>query len=221
MRLRQLLGSALLLALALRARPATANLGVNGDFRAVGIAHAAFPITALAVAPAGRLFAAIQDLGQTAGSTPGTAEIRVYTSYRTADGSVLDEGTTWATVDNVRATTIDEGLLGIALAPDFATSGLLYVYLTSTNDNVTQELRVYHENASATGDLLGIVRTGLEPPTEVSNRSGGGLTFGADGCLYVGIGDNGGNDRWNAQTRIGTNPFGGTENSGLERKSDA
>lgn len=206
---------ALSVLLLLLAGPASANLGVDGEFRAVGIAHATFPITALAVAPDGRLFAAVQELGQTSGSTPGTAEIRVYSAYRTTDGSVLDEGATWATLDDIRATSIDEGLLGIALAPDFATSKLVYVYVTATSGGVTQELRVFRENAGGTGDFLGVVRTGLEPPTEQSVRSGGGLTFGADGCLYVGIGDNGGTDRWNAQVLVGTNGFGGTETSNL------
>src|SRR5882724_7859884 len=179
-------------------RPAPAMLSTPG-FRAVGVAHSAYPLSALAVAPDGRLFATVQALGQTTGATPGSAEIRVYTNYATGDGSALDEGTVWATVDNVRATTIDEGLLGIALAPDFAASKLVYVYLTTTDESVNQHVRVYRENAAGLGDYLGTVRESLEPPTESSARNGGGLGFGADGCLYVGVGDNGGGNRWNAQ----------------------
>src|SRR5262245_19691949 len=119
------LALALLLAGATAPRTARAVLDTPG-FRAVAVAQSAYPISA---APDGRMFATVQELGQTSGSTPGTAEIRVFDAYRTTDGSTLDTGTVWATVDGVRATTMEEGLLGIALAPDFATSKLVYVYL--------------------------------------------------------------------------------------------
>jgi glucose/arabinose dehydrogenase len=117
----------------------------------------------------------------------------------------------WATVDGVRATASEEGVLGLALAPDFATSRLVYVYLTTTDELVNQHVRAYRENANGTGDFLGEVARGLEPPTESSARNGGGLAFGADGCLYVGVGDSGSGQRWNAQLLLGTDPVSGTE----------
>jgi glucose/arabinose dehydrogenase len=120
---------------------------------------------------------------------------------------VLDEGAVWAPIAGVRATNIDEGLLGIALAPDFATSGLVYVYLTTTDDENDQQIRVYRETATGTGEYLGTVATALEPPVGSSNRNGGGLAFGVDGCLYVGVGDNGSQNRWNAQVLAGTDPI--------------
>src|SRR5262245_38753727 len=196
------------------AREASGSLSTPG-FRAVGVAHASFPVSAMAVAPDGRLFVAVQALGQTVGTTPGTAEIRVYGAYRSNDGSVLDEGTVWATVDGVRATTAEEGLLGIALAPDFATSKLVYVYLTTTDESVNQHIRVYRENASGVGELAATVQTSLEPPTESTNRNGGSLAFGVDGCLYAGVGDNGNSSRWNAQLLLGTDPFQSSENAAL------
>jgi len=195
-------------------RPASAMLSTPG-FRAVGVAHSAYPISSLALAPDGRLFATVQALGQTIGTTPGTAEIRVYSTYSTGDGSTLDEGTVWATVDNVRATTTDEGLLGIALAPDFATSKLVYVYLTTTDESVNQHVRVYRENTEGVGVYLGTVATSLEPPTEQTARSGGPVVFGVDGCLFVGVGDNGSSNRWDAQLLIGTDPIQGAESSAL------
>src|SRR5439155_22524005 len=112
-------------------------------FSSVGVALAADPISAHAVAPDGRLFAAVQAKAQTTGTAPGTAEIRVYASYATTDGAVIDEGSVWATVDGVRATTNEEGLLGLALAPDFATSKLVYVYLTTPADHQHQPPRRY------------------------------------------------------------------------------
>jgi glucose/arabinose dehydrogenase len=207
---------ALVLALAGAAAPRTARAVLDTDgFRAVAVAQTPFPIAALATAPDGRLFAAVQTLGQTSADTPGTAEIRVFSSYRTTDGSVLDTGTVWATVESVRSTNMEEGLLGIALAPDFATSKLVYVYVTTTDEAVNQHVRVYRENDAGTGDYLGAVRTTLEPPTESSSRNGGPLAFGVDGCLVAGVGDNGSGNRWNAQLFTGTDPLQGSESSAL------
>jgi hypothetical protein len=108
---------------------------------------------------------------------------------------------------------MEEGLLGLALAPDFATSKLVYVYLTTTDESVNQHIRVYKENDQGTGDFVGVVQTTLEPPTESTNRNGAHLTFGVDGCLLAGIGDS--NTPWNAQLFSGTDPVGGTEQTTL------
>ena len=204
---------ALAAAVVLIASSATSSLQTPG-FRAVGVALSRYPVSAMAVAPDGRLFVAVQALGAS-GASPTTAEIRVYSSYSTNDGSVFDEGSTWATVDNVRATTNEEGLLGLALAPDFASSKLVYVYLNTTDESVNQHVRVYKENGSGLGDLVGAVMTTLEPPTESTTRNGGALAFGADGCLYAGVGDNGSGNRWNAQLLLGTDPIQGSENTSL------
>jgi glucose/arabinose dehydrogenase len=189
---------------------ASANLATPG-FRAVPVAQSAFPIAAVATAPDGRLFAAVQARGQTSGATPGTAEIRVYSAFTTNDGAVLDRGAVWATVEGVRATTIEEGLLGIALAPDFALSGLVYVYLTTTDGDLDQHVRVYRDAGNGTGVYLGTVATELEPPGGSSSRNGGGLAFGVDGCLYLGVGDNAGSNRWNAQVLSGTEALRSSE----------
>jgi glucose/arabinose dehydrogenase len=177
------------------AAPAAHAVLDEPGFRAVAVAQSDHPVSALAAAPDGRLFAAVQALGQTFDDEPGTAEIRVYSAYASSDGAVLDEGAVWAPIAGVRATNIDEGLLGIALAPDFATSGLVYAYLTTTDDENDQQIRVYRETATGTGEYLGTVATALEPPVGSSNRNGGGLAFGVDGCLYVGVGDNGSQNR--------------------------
>ncbi len=184
----------------------------TASFRAVGVALSRYALSGMAVAPDGRLFAAVQALGPTMGTTPGTAQIRVFSAYAANDGSVLDEGTVWATVDGVRASNSEEGLLGLVLAPDFATSKLVYVYLTTTDEELNQHVRVYHETAAGTGELVGTIMTTIEPTTESAQRNGGPLAFGADGCLYVGVGDNGGANRWNAQLLRGTEAIQGSEN---------
>lgn len=209
-------GAALLaasLACALGTPPAVRATLDEPGFRAVAVALARNPISAIAIAPDGRLFAAIQGLEQTSGDEPGETEIRVYTAYAENDGAVLDEGAVWATVTGLRATNNEEGLLGLALAPDFATSKLVYVYLTTTDEEVNQHVRVYRETEAGTGQYLGTVKRTLEPPDESSSRNGGPLGFGADACLYVGVGDHGGGQRWNAQLLTGTNPLTGGENA--------
>jgi hypothetical protein len=146
-------------------------------FRAVGVALSENPISALAVAPDGRLFAAVQHLDQQDDpETPVSAEIRVYKAYATGDGATLDEGTLWATIDDVRVVSGEEGLLGLALAPDFATSKLVYVHVTTTSDDANQHIRVFRENAAGVGEYLGTVMDGIEPPSESSNVSGGAIS---------------------------------------------
>ena len=59
----------------------------TAGFRAVGVALSENPISAMAVAPDGRLFATVQALEQqTDPDIPVSAEIRVYQAYTTGDG---------------------------------------------------------------------------------------------------------------------------------------
>jgi glucose/arabinose dehydrogenase len=86
----------------------------------------------------------------------------------------------------------EQGLLGMAFSPDYATSGRFYVsytdvqgrnklvrYLVSADPNVA--------NPAPETDLLTV-----DQPYE--NHNGGGITFGPDGYLYMGIGDGGSSD---------------------------
>ncbi|OYW44270.1 MAG: hypothetical protein B7Z08_02950 [Sphingomonadales bacterium 32-68-7] len=84
----------------------------------------------------------------------------------------------------------ERGLLSVALAPDYATSGRAYVFLTALDGAI--EVRRYTANAdrlslnAATGDRL------LRIDHPRSNHNGGWLGFGRDGLLYVATGDGGG-----------------------------
>jgi hypothetical protein len=83
----------------------------------------------------------------------------------------------------------EQGLLSIAFAPDYATSGRFYVFLTSVEGDV--EVREYRRSTSDpnVADPT-LVRTLLDEPHAASNHNGGQLQFGPDGALYVSIGDN-------------------------------
>jgi glucose/arabinose dehydrogenase len=83
----------------------------------------------------------------------------------------------------------ENGLLGMALDPGFATNGLVYIFAT-VSINETQILRFVDPRVSSTAstDPPAIVRDHL--PTQGVFHSGGGLKAGPDGKLYFGIGDN-------------------------------
>ncbi|HEY0284064.1 MAG TPA: PQQ-dependent sugar dehydrogenase [Vicinamibacterales bacterium] len=93
----------------------------------------------------------------------------------------------------------ERGLLGLAFAPDYASSGRFYVNFTNvTGDTVVARfLRSSTPtlaNASSRFDLqLDGIRRFISQP--FSNHNGGHLAFGPDGYLYIGLGDGGsGND---------------------------
>jgi glucose/arabinose dehydrogenase len=86
----------------------------------------------------------------------------------------------------------ERGLLGFATAPDFATTGTFYVYLT--NPTGTIELRRYRTFAAnrevtdgTTADVLLTI-----PHPGANNHNGGWIGFGPDGFLYLAVGDGGG-----------------------------
>lgn len=86
----------------------------------------------------------------------------------------------------------ERGLLGLAFHPQFAQNGRFFVYYTDRRGDIhISEFRA----ASAGADTA-------DPSTErlilfanhqpFANHNGGGLAFGADGFLYIGLGDGGG-----------------------------
>jgi glucose/arabinose dehydrogenase len=82
----------------------------------------------------------------------------------------------------------EQGLLSMAFAPDYATTGLFYVYYTDkAGDQLLAEYR-------ASGDVAepSSARIVLSMEDEAANHNGGQLQFGPDGLLYVGTGDGGG-----------------------------
>jgi len=93
----------------------------------------------------------------------------------------------------------ERGLLGLAFAPDYASSGRVYVNFTNTAGN-TVVARFLRSSIPTQADpssrfdlqLEGTRRFITQP---FSNHNGGHLAFGPDGYLYIGLGDGGsGND---------------------------
>lgn len=82
----------------------------------------------------------------------------------------------------------EQGLLGLAFDPQFATSGLFYVNYTDA-DGDTQIVR-FAAGDGAADPASGEVLLSIDQPE--GNHNGGWIGFGPDGMLYVGMGDGGG-----------------------------
>ncbi len=84
----------------------------------------------------------------------------------------------------------EQGLLSIAFDPDYANSGLFYIYYTDPEgDQRIVEYRRSDDPAAADPDSA---RELLAIDDFASNHNGGLLLFGPDGELYAGTGDGGG-----------------------------
>ncbi len=97
----------------------------------------------------------------------------------------------------------ERGLMSIAVAPDFATSGHLYAdYI----DNSSGEIHIDELTASGDTAPLASRRPVLSiPHSEASNHNGGQLQFGPDGDLYISTGDGGGsNDEFHHSQDLGS-----------------
>jgi len=81
----------------------------------------------------------------------------------------------------------EEGLLGLAFAPDYATSRRLFVYYTAGDPRRSVVARY---TAGALADPASERRI-LEIPQPYDNHNGGAMVFGPDGMLYIASGDGG------------------------------
>ena len=124
----------------------------------------------------------------------GVVHVLASTAPRTDHGVFLD---ITARVSRARR---EEGLLGLAFDPGFASNGYFYVYYSAASPrrSVLSRFSVSGDPdaADATSELVL-----LEVPQPFSNHNGGMIAFGPDGFLYVGLGDggSGGDPRGNGQ----------------------
>jgi len=90
----------------------------------------------------------------------------------------------------------ERGLLGMAFAPDAATSGRFYVNFTNTAGNtVVARFRRSANSVVADASSRFDLHWGASGRTDIAqpfaNHNGGHLAFGPDGFLYIGLGDGG------------------------------
>jgi glucose/arabinose dehydrogenase len=142
--------------------------------------------TAMALAPDGRIFVAQQN-----------GQLRVI-----KNGSLLGTPFLTLTVNTVS----ERGLLGVAFDPNFAANRYIYVYYTTNSAPIHN--RVSRFTASTANP--DVVEAGTElqilnlPQLSAGNHNGGAIHFGADGKLYVAVGDNAvGSNSQTLTTRLG------------------
>jgi hypothetical protein len=138
---------------------------------------------------------------------PGDAS-RVFVVERAGRIQVVHDGIRKQFLDI--SSTVDasgeRGLLSMAFAPDYATSGLLYLFdvESGTGDVQVEEFKRSALDPDAADPASR--RAVLDRPHSASNHNGGQLQFGPDGYLYVSIGDNAngpnGQDRSNVYGKL-------------------
>jgi glucose/arabinose dehydrogenase len=126
--------------------------------------------TAMAVAPDGQVFVAEQG---------GTLRV-------VQNGTVLSTPFVSLAVDSAG----ERGLIGVALDPQFAANGFVYVHYTVPGSPAHNRVSRFTAagNVAAAGSEFPVLD--LDPLSGATNHNGGAIHFGPDGKLYVAVGDN-------------------------------
>lgn len=126
--------------------------------------------TAMEFSPDGRLFVCLQG-----------GDLRVISG-----GIVLPDPfvTVSTTADGER------GLLGIAFDPDFANNQYVYVYYTVPIDPIHNRVSRFTANGNVAVPGSETIILELDNLSGATNHNGGAIHFGADGKLYVAVGEN-------------------------------
>ena len=99
--------------------------------------------------------------------------------------------------DRLTTQNNEQGLLGLAFHPDFATNGLFYVNYSAgsghpsgadVGDTVISEFQIDDLTGLGDADSERILMTVFQ---DFANHNGGNIQFGPDGYLYIGMGDGG------------------------------
>jgi glucose/arabinose dehydrogenase len=149
---------------------ASATNTVASGFTTSLVANGISNPTAMAFAPDGRLFVAEQG-----------GRLRVI-----KNGALLQSEFVTVTTDS----SGERGLLGVAFDPNFPTNQFVYVYYTATTPTVHNRVSRF----TASGDVAvpgsEAIILELNPLSGATNHNGGGIHFGLDGKLYIGVGEN-------------------------------
>ena len=94
------------------------------------------------------------------------------------------------------STGSEQGLLGLAFHPGYASNGRLFVNYTNV-DGDTRVVEYARSGANRANPLSARLLLAIDQPA--ANHNGGMMSFGPDGYLYIATGDGGGTHRANAQ----------------------
>ena len=94
-------------------------------------------------------------------------------------------------VGSLVSTCNECGLLGLAFHPNYGANGLFYVSYTRVSDGASVLARYSVSGGNADLADAGSAEMMLVVAQPYSNHNGGHIAFGADGYLYLGLGDGG------------------------------
>lgn len=121
----------------------------------------------------------------------------------------LDLPTLLATRGETVSTSGEQGLLGLAFHPNFAANGYFFVFYSVRKSGVTYErlsrFSVPSANPTLADPASELIL--LEQSDDYDNHNGGCLQFGADGYLYVSLGDEGNQNDAGANSQKLTKDF--------------
>lgn len=126
--------------------------------------------TAMEVLPDGRVFVAQQ-----------TGALRVV-----KNDALLTTPFLSLTVDS----TGERGLLGVAIDPNFATNQYVFVYYTVPGTPAHNRVSRFTASGDVSAANSELVLLELDNLSTATNHNGGALQFGADGKLYIAVGEN-------------------------------
>ncbi|MCF6351050.1 MAG: PQQ-dependent sugar dehydrogenase [Flavobacteriaceae bacterium] len=105
-----------------------------------------------------------------------------------ADSST--NATPFLNINSIVSSGGERGLLGLAFHPNYTTNGFFFInYINNSGNTVIARYSVSANSNVADSSSAQILMTIDQP---YSNHNGGSIVFGADGYLYIGMGDGGG-----------------------------
>ena len=102
------------------------------------------------------------------------------------NGALLATPFVQLTVDS----TGERGLIGVALHPDFASNGWVYLHYTSPEGGPHGRISRFTVNGDVAAAGSEVKLVDLPALSSATNHNGGAIHFGPDGKLYVGVGEN-------------------------------
>jgi Ca2+-binding RTX toxin-like protein len=154
-------------------------------------------------------------LGRTvfAGSAPGDPNRMFVIEQDTGQINIVNLNnntvlpTPFLDIDGIVSSGGEQGLLGMAFHPDYATNGKYYVFTNRASDG---DIEVWQYTRGSNPDVSGTTRELVIriEHSSASNHNGGWMGFGPDGYLYLAVGDGGGtgdtnNDAQNINSLLG------------------